>query len=208
VNYGTSGRYRKCEFSLRDERQPSYDPVPSGFAVSFSLEDCTLRPMPTAPPASAELALLIRLFDEAYSRKAWHGPNLRGSVRGVSAEEAAWRPAPNRHCIAEIVVHAAYWKYAVRRQLTGAERGSFPLKGSNWFPVDKPFDAAKWSAYVRLLDDEHRALRATVLAVAPGDLHKSPPTSKYTRLALVQGITAHDVYHAGQIQLLKRLGRG
>ena len=40
------------------------------------------------------------------------------------------------------------------------------------------------------------------------DLHERPPTSKYTRLTLIQGITAHDVYHAGQIQLLKRLCRG
>jgi hypothetical protein len=163
--------------------------------------------MATVPPANSDLALLVRLFDEAYSRKAWHGPNLRGSIRGVTAEQAAWRPAANRHCIAEIVTHAAYWKYAVRRQLTGAERGSFPVKGSNWFPIAKPFDRSKWSACVRLLDDEHRALHATVLAVSARELYEPPPTSKYTRLALIQGVTAHDLYHSGQIQLLKRLGR-
>jgi hypothetical protein len=163
--------------------------------------------MDTHLPADPELALLIGLFDEAYSRKAWHGPNLRASIRGVTADEAAWRPAAKRRCIAEIVTHAAYWKYAVRRQLTGAARGSFPLKGSNWFPIGRSFDVAKWSACARLLDDEHRALRATVLAVRPRDLHERPPTSKYTRVTLIQGITAHDVYHAGQIQLLKRLRR-
>ena len=161
--------------------------------------------MDTHSRANPELALLIRLLDEAYFRKAWHGPNLRGSIRGVRAEEAAWRPAAKRHCIAEIVTHAAYWKYAVRRQLTGAPRGSFPLMGSNWFPIAKTFDAPAWSECVRLLDDEHRALRATALALTPGELHKQPLTSKYTRLALIQGITAHDVYHTGQIQLLKRL---
>ena len=92
--------------------------------------------MDDEPPANPELALLIRLFDEAYSLKAWHGPNLRGSIRGITAEEAAWQPAGKRHCIAEIVTHAAYWKYAVRRQLTGGDRGSFPLKGSNWSSGD------------------------------------------------------------------------
>src|SRR5439155_8183035 len=51
----------------------------------------TLRRMDHHPPANPELALLIRLFDEAYSRKAWHGPNLRGSIRGVTAKEASWR---------------------------------------------------------------------------------------------------------------------
>src|SRR5262249_10567498 len=153
--------------------------APNGFAVSLPCESCTLRPMDNAPPANPELALLIRLFDEAYSRKAWHGPNLRGSIRGITAEEAAWRPAAKRHCIAESVTHAAYWKYAVRRQLAGGDRGSFALKGSNWFPVRRPFDAASWSGCVRLLNDEHRALRATVLSISPRELHKQPPTSKY-----------------------------
>ena len=49
--------------------------------------------MNTHSRASSELSLLLRLFDEAYLRKAWHGPNLRGSIRGVTAEEAAWQPA-------------------------------------------------------------------------------------------------------------------
>src|SRR5262245_21298114 len=157
--------------------------------------------METHLPANPELALLIRLFDEAYSRKAWHGPNLRGSIRGVGAQEASWRPAAKRHCIAEIVTHAAYWKYAVRRKLVGADRGSFPWKGNNWFPVVGRLDPRTWTASVRLLDGEHRALRAAVLTIPPRDLNKQPPSTRYTRLALIQGITAHDLYHAGQIQL-------
>ncbi len=80
------------------------------------------------------IGVLVHLLDEAFDRKAWHGPNLWGSVRGLSAEEAAWRPSPGRHSIQELALHCAYWKYAVRRKLTGEKRGSFPLKGSNFFP--------------------------------------------------------------------------
>src|SRR6185436_8272660 len=76
---------------------------------------------------------LLALLDQAYDRRSWHGTNLRGSIRGVSTEQAAWRPGPSRHNIWEIVVHAAYWKYAARRRLTGEARVSFPIKGSNWF---------------------------------------------------------------------------
>ena len=65
--------------------------------------------------SSAELQFLLQLLDESYDRKSWHGPNLRGSLRGVTAEEAAWRPAAERHNIWEIALHAAYWKYAVLR---------------------------------------------------------------------------------------------
>src|SRR5713101_8707856 len=62
-----------------------------------------------------EIEHLLGLLDEAYRRAAWHGPNLRGSIRGLTAREAAWRPKAGRHNIWEIVAHTAYWKYAVRR---------------------------------------------------------------------------------------------
>ena len=78
-------------------------------------------------------ALLLSLLDEAYSKKTWHGPNLRQSLKGVSAKQAARRPGRDRHNIWEIALHAAYWKYAVRRKLEGGKRGAFVLKGSNFF---------------------------------------------------------------------------
>jgi len=62
---------------------------------------------------------ILALIDEAFDKTSWHGPNLRGSIRGVDAGLAAWRPAPGRHNIWELTLHAAYWKYAVRRRLTG-----------------------------------------------------------------------------------------
>ena len=80
---------------------------------------------------SSEIHLLLRMLDEAYSVKTWHGPNLKGSLRGLTAVTAAWRPGPKRHNIWEVAVHAAYWKYVVRRRLLGEKRGSFELKGSN-----------------------------------------------------------------------------
>ena len=41
-----------------------------------------------------EIALLIRILDESYERKAWHGPNLKGSIRGLAPDRAVWRPSP------------------------------------------------------------------------------------------------------------------
>ncbi|MGB6032577.1 MAG: DinB family protein, partial [Bacteroidota bacterium] len=82
---------------------------------------------------STETALLLDIIDEAFDRRSWHGTNLRGSIRGLSTGEAAWRARPGRHNIWEITVHAAYWKYTVYRRLTGGKRGSFPLPGSDWF---------------------------------------------------------------------------
>ncbi len=154
------------------------------------------------------IAVLMHLIDEAYDRQAWHGPNLRGSIRGLTEKQAAWRPGPGRHSAWEIVIHAAYWKYAVRRRLTGEKRGSFPLSGSNWFPQPKGSTGRSWKGDIALLEGEHRRLRAAIASVRDGDLTKRPPESKSTRLRLIAGAAAHDVYHAGQIQLLKRLQAG
>jgi hypothetical protein len=106
----------------------------------------------------------------------------------------------------ELAVHAAYWKYAVRRQLTGEKRGSFPFSGSNWFPrpMGDPKDAA-FQADLAVLAQQHRLLVRAVSQVRRGDLQKKAPGSKYSRSRLIQGVAAHDLYHAGQIQLLKRL---
>jgi uncharacterized damage-inducible protein DinB len=156
--------------------------------------------------SASRTTLLLHLLDTAYQKQAWHGPNLRGSVRGLTPAEAEWRPAPGRRSIADIVVHAAYWKYAVRRRLTGLKRGSFALPGSNWFALPAPLTAEEWRNYVALLAEEHQALRATVAEFSDRDLDRSAG-GRFTRAALIAGIAAHDLYHTGQIQLLKRLGR-
>ena len=156
---------------------------------------------------NSEVTFLLRALDEAFDRKSWHGTNLRGSLRGLSAAEAAWRPAPGRHSIREIVVHCAYWKYAVWRRLTGATRGSFPIDGSNWFERPPSRSMTAWRAERRLLEAMHQELRKAVANVDRRVLHRRLPGSKVTRFDLIAGVAAHDLYHAGQIQLIKRLGR-
>ena len=153
-----------------------------------------------------EIALLLRIVDEAYEKKAWHGPNLRGSIRGLDTRAVSWRPAAGRHNIWEILVHCAYWKYAVRRRILGEKRGSFPLKGSNWFARPEVMTPEAWRNDVARLEDTHRQMRAAIAGLAPRDLDRIPPGSKVSNVAIISGIAAHDVYHAGQIQLLKRLG--
>ncbi len=159
---------------------------------------------PTAGVAG-QRELLLRVLDEAYNKKAWHGPNLRGSIRRVSAQEATWRPRRRRHNIAEIVLHCAYWKYAVRRRIRGDKRGSFPLKGSNWFAASARLTEDQWREYVALLGDQHRTLRETI-AESPWSRLAATTSSGQKGLAdYVYGIALHDNYHTGQIQTLKAL---
>jgi hypothetical protein len=144
--------------------------------------------------------LVLALLDEGYEKRTWHGPNLRQSLRGVTAKQAAWRPERGRHNIWEVALHAAYWKYAVRRRIEGGKRGSFALKGSNFFvrPEKGELTEAAWSADKALLEQEHKRMRAAIARVL-----QTPRGTKISRM--LYGVAFHDIYHAGQIRLLRRL---
>jgi hypothetical protein len=153
---------------------------------------------------NASIDLLLDVIDQAFDRQSWHGPNLRGSIRGLTDRQARWRPQPERHNIWEHVLHAAYWKYTVRRRILGEKRGSFPLQGSNWIRPRECTPSA-WRRDIQLLIDTHKSMRASIAKLSPQQLPKKIRGAKITYFFLVSGVAAHDVYHAGQIQLLRRL---
>jgi DinB superfamily len=146
--------------------------------------------------------LILMQLDQAFRRKSWHGTNLLGSIRGIDVETASWRPAPGRHNIWELIVHAAYWKYSVYRRLANEPAIRFPVKGSNWF--ERPA-GTELKADIDLLKDYHKKLIESVSTLPSSKLTKIPKGSKTTYLDLAIGAAAHDLYHAGQIQLIKRL---
>jgi hypothetical protein len=144
--------------------------------------------------------LILALLDEGYEKRTWHGPNLKQSLRGITAKEAAWRPRAGRHNIWELMLHAAYWKYVLKRRIEGGTRGSFALKGSNFFvrPERGKENETAWNADKELLERAHRDLRESVAKVLQ--------TSRGEKLLpQLWGVTFHDIYHAGQIRLLRRL---
>lgn len=146
-----------------------------------------------------QIALLLDLLDQAFRRQTWHGPNLRGSLRGIIAAQAAMKPRGANNTIWQIAVHCTYWKYAVWRRLTGAKMGSFPKKGSDWFGMPADRTEKAWKAELKLLSDYHKLLVQAVSHYDPG----TSPMSWGRALHNVVGIANHDLYHAGQIQLIK-----
>jgi DinB family protein len=157
------------------------------------------------PQANPVIELLLEVLDQAFDQKAWHGTTLRGSLRGLTPEEAVWRPGPGRHNIWELALHTAYWKYAVSRRLAGEAIGSFGRKPSNWPAVPDPADSRAWKRDVALLESEHRKLREVVGGLRPAQLDLRSPRGVWTNAQEIHGVAAHDLYHTGQIQLIKRL---
>jgi hypothetical protein len=153
------------------------------------------------------IALLLHIVDQAFDTKAWHGTTLRGALRGLVPDVALWRPAPERHSIWELVLHTAYWKYIVRRRLTRDMTIKFERSPSNWPSPPAPATAKALKADIALLVEEHRLLREAIAGFPANRLNSKAAESQWTYAEHIHGIAAHDLYHAGQIQLLKRLQR-
>jgi uncharacterized damage-inducible protein DinB len=155
------------------------------------------------PQVPTILGALLDQLESVYQGKAWHGPTLRGSLKGIPAQEAGKALTQSGHSIADIALHCAYWKYSVRRRLLNSKRGAFAWKGSNWFTLLKPLTDELWGKILNTLDDEHEELRQAVESFPHAQLGCIPKGSKYSYIQLIQGIAAHDVFHAGQVRLLK-----
>lgn len=148
---------------------------------------------------------ILELIEHSFRKKSWHGAILNGALRGVDAQQALWRPSEKRHSIWEIVLHCAYWKFRVSRRFMPDNKDRFARKGSDWIAVSYSADENNWKNDKNLLKETHRELIEAVARLTNDELIKTPPGSKVNNLDILYGIAYHDIYHAGQIQLLKRL---
>lgn len=154
----------------------------------------------------SDVTCLLDLMDEAFDRPgAWHGPNLRSALQGVDAGAAAAHPARGRHSIHELVLHCAYWKHRVRARLDPDGAGRFPRRGRNFPAPERPGSEAVWRADLELLAETHRDLRDVAARLASSELDRAARGHRQTPRRLVMGIAAHDLYHAGQIGLLRKM---
>lgn len=149
--------------------------------------------------------LLLRLIESSYDKPAWQGTNVVGSLRNVDFEQAAWRQSKDRHNIWEIVVHMAYWKYRAAKRLQGIRKNFFPYKGKDWFFKPDIISEKEWQKDKSLLKEMHTLLIKSINDFNPANLDKALSNGKIKASALIYGIASHDVYHTGQIQLIKKM---
>ena len=143
-----------------------------------------------------------RILREGYGDGAWHGPDLQAALADVTEGAAFRRPAAGRHSIAEIAIHHAFYVHGARAKLSGANPEPFVLEGEDWFTLEDGA-APSWPVVLDTVRREHAQLAALTGDIATGATKS--PLSDAERFDLVLGITCHAVYHAGQIQLIKRL---
>ncbi|MFN8011867.1 MAG: DinB family protein [Holophagaceae bacterium] len=148
---------------------------------------------------------LVETLERAYRRKSWHGTGLRGSLRLLYPEARLWRPGPGRPSAWELLVHAAYWKYIVLKALEPAAGHAFGERGSNFFPREDGLSEADWKEDLARLDALHLKVLQAAGRLRPADLDRPAPGRKDSAFTLLAGLAAHDLHHAGQVQLIRRL---
>jgi uncharacterized damage-inducible protein DinB len=149
-----------------------------------------------------EVERIGRLLKQSFEGKAWHGPALMEALDGVTAESAA-APSPNgAHGIWQIVLHATTWKDAVRKWLEG-DQGR-PPEEENW-PAIGDVNQAAWRHAVERLRSAHAGLTQAVSRLDDARLDEKPFEGMPRIYTLLHGVIHHDLYHAGQISLLKKI---
>jgi uncharacterized damage-inducible protein DinB len=158
-----------------------------------------------------EISRIIDQLEREFDGDPWHGSPLSSILADISHVEAAARPVRHGHSIWELVLHIAAWKNEVRRRLSGAPAAE-PQEG-DWPPVGEP-TPERWSEALAHLETSHRLLVSAVrdfpeqdLYIPSNDVRDREQGTGVTYYELLHGIVQHDVYHSGQIALLKKAAR-
>ena len=151
--------------------------------------------------ASSETALIADQLRRAFEGDAWHGPALLELLQDLDAATAAARPLPKVHSIWELVLHISAWDGAACHRLAGEK--CQPTGPANFPPVLKPTETA-WRKAVAQVTRTHEMLVKTVASLPESRLRERVPGKKYDFYFLLHGVAQHELYHAGQIAILKK----
>jgi uncharacterized damage-inducible protein DinB len=151
-----------------------------------------------------EVERILEQMRRAFDGEAWCGSSLRAVLADVTPEEAASKPIPNGLSIWEMVLHLAAWKGAVRQRLAG-ERIKLPVEGD--FPPVKDRSEETWRSALRLLERRQEELQRAVAGVADSRLDEPIVEGMASVYVTLHGSLQHDLYHASQIALLKKMQR-
>jgi uncharacterized damage-inducible protein DinB len=151
-----------------------------------------------------EMERILDQYQRAWDGDAWHGTSLREILRDVTASQANTRAIAGAHTIAEIVQHLSYWRWAAIERVNGALVS--PEHDEQWPPLRESSESA-WQEALALLESRHQALMQTLRTLSDERLAQPITGRNYNLYVQLHGNLQHDIYHIGQIALLKRAVR-
>lgn len=153
----------------------------------------------------SEVKRLRVLLRTLYRGRAWHGPAIRELLDGVSAETAAAHPIPGSHSIWELVLHMTYWRRVAAEALADGPVDEHPPAAADWPAVGDPTPEA-WQGALDALEASQRSLLDRLKSLPEERLAEPVADRGYSFYFLLHGVLQHDLYHGGQIALLKKAG--
>jgi uncharacterized damage-inducible protein DinB len=149
----------------------------------------------------SEIERIVDQMDRAFGGDAWHGPSLESLLEGVTADQASKHPIPSAHSIWELVNHIASWNSIVGHRASGKRVDVSPEQ--DWPPVWEATHVA-WKRSLEHLRECRSRLRAAVKNLREDQLEEIAPGKDHSKYVMLHGAIQHDLYHAGQIAVLKK----
>ena len=175
------------------------------------------KPARTPASSSARAAVtpdadrLLAELRRAHDGDPWHGPSRATLLADVAAPDALWHPGGGAHGIWETVLHMRSWTREVARRAQGGAPAS-PEDG-DWPAIAERTESA-WAETLASLDAAHEELLAAIrtlptgrFAEKVGATRDKPLGTGVSHRAMLLSLAQHDIYHSGQIAILKRLAR-
>ena len=150
-----------------------------------------------------EIERILDQLKRAFEGNAWHGPSVRDVLAGITANQAHARPLRNAHSIWELVRHVAVWEDVGRRRLTG-DRAQIEISSPEDWPPPEDTSEAAWEQAKDALNRGHQALVEAIAAIPESRLDEPIFEGMSTVYVTLHGVIQHDLYHAGQIAMLKK----
>jgi uncharacterized damage-inducible protein DinB len=152
----------------------------------------------------SEPARIADQLRRAFEGDAWHGPALLELLEDVDAATAVAKTLPGVHSIWELVLHVAVWDNAACRRLAGKKWQ--PTGTANFPLVPQRATEAAWRKAIAKARRTHNVLVKTVAALPESRLRDRVPGKRYDFYQMLHGVAQHELYHAGQIAILKKAG--
>jgi len=150
-----------------------------------------------------EIDRILDQLKRAFEGGAWHGPSVKEVLHGVTATQAHARPLGNAHSIWELVQHIAVWEDVGRRRLEG-DPAEVPISSpEDWPPAEDASEVA-WDRARAALERGHQSLVEAISRVPESRLDEPILEGKSTVYVTLHGVIQHDLYHSGQIAMLKK----
>lgn len=151
----------------------------------------------------SEIEHILDQLKRAYEGNAWHGPSVKEVLAGITADQAHARPLRNAHTIYELVRHIAVWEDVGRRRITG-DRAQIEISSPEDWPPPEDTSEAGWEKAKTALDRVHKNLLETIKGISESRLDEPVSEGMSTIYVTLHGVVQHDLYHAGQIAILKK----